>query len=400
MTKAILVNGRNYADAISVAPYAAKNGLPILLTETNSVPAATVEALKNVKETILIGLDQAISKKVEASVVNPQRIGGETRIETSVKIATELGQVNDKVFIATGWNFADALAGSVLAAKEGAPILLTKKDKLTDGVVEVAADKQITVLGATDAVSENALRPLVRYSLNIMHTNDTHANVDNAGNKINVAKKMTAINSVRAEKPDALLLDAGDVFSGSLYFNEFEGLADLEFMNLAGYDAMTFGNHEFDVGTKVLANFVKKASFPFVSSNVNFTKDANLQSRFHNDLITDAPAGGEIYDGIIKEINGEKVGIFGLTTAENPTISSPGADVEFENYIAEAKESVAALQAQGVNKIIALTHLGYDDSVQWENDLELAEDVEAIDVIVGGHSHTKLDASSAFDESR
>ncbi|MFZ7946323.1 5'-nucleotidase C-terminal domain-containing protein [Neobacillus sp. 19] len=247
--------------------------------------------------------------------------------------------------------------------------------------------KEFTVNGTTEFnIDVLAGQPNEKFTLNVMHTNDTHANIDN------VAKKMTAIKSVRAEKPNALLLDAGDVFSGTLYFNEYKGLADLEFMELAGYDAMTFGNHEFDMGTEVLGNFVKEADFPFVSSNVNFTNDANLKSRFHNDLVTDNPTGGNIYDGIIKVVNGEKVGIFGLTTAETPTISSPGAGVDFENYVNEAKESVAALKAQGVNKIIALTHLGYDDSVVWDNDLELAKQVEGIDVIVGGHSHTKLDA--------
>lgn len=216
-----------------------------------------------------------------------------------------------------------------------------------------------------------------------MHTNDTHANLDNA------ARKITAIKSVRATKPNSLLLDAGDVFSGTLYFNEFDGLADLQFMNLAGYDAMTFGNHEFDMGTATLANFVKGAYFPFVSANVNFSQDVNLQSRF-NDSITNNPQGGQIYNGIIKVVNGEKIGIFGLTTEETPTISSPGTGVAFENYIAEAQKSVDALKAQGVNKIVAISHIGYNDSLDWDNDLALAAAVEGIDVIVGGHTHTPL----------
>ncbi|WML58808.1 5'-nucleotidase C-terminal domain-containing protein [Neobacillus sp. PS2-9] len=225
-----------------------------------------------------------------------------------------------------------------------------------------------------------------KFTLNIMHSNDTHANLDN------VARKMTAIKSVRAQKPDALLLDAGDVFSGTLYFNQYKGLADLEFMELAGYDAMTFGNHEFDAGIPTLADFVKEADFPFVSANLDFTQEENLSSRFHKDVITESPAGGNIYNGIIKVINGEKVGIFGLTTEETPTISSPGPNVAFKNYIQEAQKSVDALKAQGVNKIVALTHIGYDDSNAWDNDLTLAAAVEGIDVIVGGHSHSKLDA--------
>ncbi|WP_160726146.1 bifunctional metallophosphatase/5'-nucleotidase [Bacillus sp. USDA818B3_A] len=221
------------------------------------------------------------------------------------------------------------------------------------------------------------------YDLTIMHTNDTHAHIDN------VARKLSAIKQVRAENPNSLLLDAGDVFTGTLYFNQFEGLADLEFMNLAGYDAMTFGNHEFDKGTATLANFIKSANFPFVSANVNFQKDSNLKDIFI-DRVEKHPENGEIYNGMIKTLNGEKIGIFGLTTAETKDISSPGPGVEFENYIEEANQAVAALKEKGVNKIIALTHIGYNDG-GGDNDLTLAKEVEGIDVIVGGHSHDKLD---------
>lgn len=220
------------------------------------------------------------------------------------------------------------------------------------------------------------------YDLNIMHTNDTHAHLDN------VAKKITAIKEERANHQNSLLLDAGDVFSGTLYFNEFNGLADQEFMNLIGYDAMTFGNHEFDKGTETLAPFVKGANFPFISANVDFSADQNLKDQF-NDKITDTPEDGEIYNGIVKTVNGEKVGIFGLTTAETKDISSPGEDVIFEDYIERAEKAVEDFEAQGVNKIIALTHIGYNDG-GGDNDLTLAKEVEGIDVIVGGHSHDKL----------
>ncbi|MHC0036458.1 5'-nucleotidase C-terminal domain-containing protein [Pseudoneobacillus sp. C159] len=250
-------------------------------------------------------------------------------------------------------------------------------------------NKEFTVNGPT-TFDIPLVGEVSKFNLSIMHTNDTHANVDNATNNINVAKRMTAIKSVRADHPDALLLDAGDVLTGTLYFNEYKGLADLEFMNLAKYDAMTFGNHEFDMGTALLANFVKGAQFPFVSANVNFTNDTNLNPYFHDNM-TATPEGGQIYNGIVKEINGEKIGIFGLTTAETPTISSPGAGVVFEDYLVEAQKSVDAFKALGINKIVALTHIGYDDSLTWDNDLELAKQVEGIDVIVGGHTHTKLD---------
>ncbi|OMC81339.1 5'-nucleotidase C-terminal domain-containing protein [Viridibacillus sp. FSL H8-0123] len=228
-----------------------------------------------------------------------------------------------------------------------------------------------------------------------MHTNDTHAHLDN------IAKRTTAIKNVRAKKPNSLLLDAGDVFSGTLYFNEFQGKADLEFMNLLRYDAMTFGNHEFDLGSskeghQALADFIKGANFPFISANVDFSADDRFKGLF-TDLISSKPEKGKIYNGIIKEINGEKVGIFGLTTEETKDISSPGSIV-FENYIKEAEKAVKAFEEQGVDKIIALTHIGYDDNAKIDNDLTLASTVKGIDVIVGGHSHTQLDEPVVIDQ--
>jgi 5'-nucleotidase / UDP-sugar diphosphatase len=225
------------------------------------------------------------------------------------------------------------------------------------------------------------------FTLSVMHTNDTHANL------ADIAKRSTAIKEVRAKKPNALLLDAGDVFSGTLYFNEFLGQADLEFMNYLGYDAMTFGNHEFDLGSsedghKALANFVKGAKFPFVSANVDFSKDSLFTGLQHFET-SNTPQDGNIYNGIIKEIDGEKVGIFGLTTEETVEISSPN-DIEFLNYIDQAKKAVKAFEDQGINKIIALTHLGLDDNAEFDNDLELAKLVEGIDIIVGGHTHSTI----------
>ncbi|MBW8350894.1 5'-nucleotidase C-terminal domain-containing protein [Bacillus sp. IITD106] len=225
------------------------------------------------------------------------------------------------------------------------------------------------------------------FELTVMHTNDTHAALDN------MPKTVTAVKDVRAEKPDSLLLHAGDVFTGTLYFNEFLGQADLAFMNLMGFDAMTFGNHEFDLGSsseghQALVDFINGAEFPFVSANVDFSNDDKFNGLF-NDFITEEIENGQIYNGIIKEVNGEKVGIFGLTTEETVDISSPGS-IAFENYLEEAEKAVKAFEAEGVNKIIALTHIGFDDNALVDNDLILAEAVEGIDIIVGGHSHTTL----------
>ncbi|WP_440117321.1 S-layer homology domain-containing protein [Paenibacillus sp. QZ-Y1] len=220
------------------------------------------------------------------------------------------------------------------------------------------------------------------FNLRVLHTNDTHAHLDN------IPRRVTAIKEARND--NTLVLDAGDVFSGTLYFNLFNGMADLEFMNMIGYDAMTFGNHEFDKGPSVLKAFIKKAEFPFVSANIDYSKDANL-SGLYNDSIGQPGEKAEIYPAIITEVNGEKVGIFGLTTPDTVSLSSPGDDLKFEDYKASAQATVQMLQNEGINKIIALTHLGYSE------DLKLAEAVEGIDIVVGGHSHTILNKPVVVD---
>lgn len=230
------------------------------------------------------------------------------------------------------------------------------------------------------------------FSLTVLHSNDTHANLDN------IAKKATLVKELRAANPNNLLLDAGDVFSGTLYFNSFKGKADLEFMNMMQYDAMTFGNHEFDLGAsedghKALAEFVKNAEFPLISANTSFAADP-LFAGLQTEGFGGNDESGHIFDGIIKEVDGEKIGIFGLTTAETEFISSPEA-VVFSDYVKEAEAAVEYFEGEGVNKIIALTHLGFDDA--YDNDLTLATSVPEIDIIIGGHTHTKLEAGRMID---
>ena len=173
------------------------------------------------------------------------------------------------------------------------------------------------------------------FKLTILHSNDTHAHVEDA------PKRATKVKELRAANANSLLLDAGDVFSGTLYFNEFAGETDLKLMNLMGYDAMTFGNHEFDLGSSpeghaALAKFVKGAEFPLLGSNLDFSKDS-LFNGLQVKTVTKDFENGKIYDGIIKEIDGQQVGIFSLTTEETPTISSV-ANVQFANYIDSAKK--------------------------------------------------------------
>ncbi|NMH67552.1 hypothetical protein HF072_01890 [Bacillus sp. RO3] len=216
------------------------------------------------------------------------------------------------------------------------------------------------------------------FDLSIMHTNDTHAHVEG------YPRLVTAVNELRAEKANSLLLDAGDVFSGTLYFRQYLGQADLHFMNELKYDAMTLGNHEFDKDSKTLADFIKNMEFPMVSSNVTVTGDKDLEPLFKNE-IGQPGDGGYVYPAMIKEVDGEKVGIYGLTTPDTEFIANPGEHVVFEDAVEKSKATIKMLKDKGVNKIIALSHLGY------ANDLELAEEVDGLDIIVGGHSHTVLE---------
>lgn len=224
------------------------------------------------------------------------------------------------------------------------------------------------------------------FPLTILHTNDTHANLDTTSSPNNILRRVTAIHEAKANSTNPILVDAGDVFSGTLYFNKYLGQADLEFMNLAGYDAMTFGNHEFDKDSGVLAEFVRNAKFPFVSSNVNFSKDDILGPMFINE-IGQPGAAATIYPALTMDIDGQTIGLIGLTTEDTANIASPGA-VTFDDAIEKTAATVAMLQEININKIIVLSHLGY------EEDLKLAEAVNGIDVIVGGHTHTKLDQAT------
>lgn len=228
------------------------------------------------------------------------------------------------------------------------------------------------------------------FELAIMHMNDTHARVEP------MPRMLTAINEFRADNPDNLLLHAGDVFSGTLYFNKFKGQADLALMNLMDFDAMVFGNHEFDLGLEEgghesLAAFVENANFPFLGTNIDFSRDPFMGGLETNQSLVRNPNAGEVYDSIILEVDGEEIGIFGLDTEDTANIANPG-EVTFEDFVETAEEAVANFEEAGIDKIIALTHLGFDSAPELGNDLRLAEEVDGIDIIVGGHSHTALEA--------
>lgn len=235
------------------------------------------------------------------------------------------------------------------------------------------------------------------FTLNIMHMNDTHANVENYPGMI------SAIKEYRGANEEALLFHGGDVFSGTLYYTEHKGQADVALMNLMGIDAMVFGNHEFDEGSKeehheTLSEFVQAANFPFLGTNIDFSKDNYMAPLVSGEPFAEDAEAGNVFDGIIKEVDGEKIGVFGLTTEDTVNISSPN-HVTFSNYIEEAQRAVDYFESIGINKIVAVNHIGYNTgTAAIGNDLLLAENVDGIDIIVGGHSHTKLEAPVLIDK--
>jgi putative cell wall-binding protein len=160
--KAIIANGRDFPDALSIASYAALKGYPVLLTDSKLLPAASKKALKNIDSTIVVGGEAAVNAKVFKQLENPERYYGKNRYGTAAAIATELNPSN-KVFIATGEDFADALAGSVLAAKENASMLLVKPKNIpseTEAALEAIKADEFNVLGGENAVSEEIVNQL------------------------------------------------------------------------------------------------------------------------------------------------------------------------------------------------------------------------------------------------
>ena len=225
------------------------------------------------------------------------------------------------------------------------------------------------------------------FHISILHTNDVHSHLmtlnsewetvtpdvsESFGSSARIA---TMSRRLRNQRQNVLMLDAGDQFYGTDFYTVFKGQVEKMVMNLLEYDYMTVGNHEFDDGVSVLADFISGLDFPVITSNLNIENEPLLN--------------GLIVPYVIREFNGRKVGIVGYITTNLSVILNPG-DVVFEDIATSVQNTVDKLEEQDVNIIIALSHAGY-----WD-DMGIAARVDGIDIIVGGHSHTLL---SNTDES-
>jgi 5'-nucleotidase len=243
------------------------------------------------------------------------------------------------------------------------------------------------LLGAT-ALTMMSGAAYADFTLNILHINDFHsrfdpitgtdsncdAETDAAGECFGgIARLKTIIDTRRdeiaAQGGNSLLLSAGDNFQGSLYYTTYKSKVVSDFFNQMGFDVVATGNHEFDDGPEEFMTFIDAAEFPIIGGNFDVTRDENLR--------------GKIMGSIVLDVAGEKIGIIGATTEDTPEIASVG-DVEFFDVIQYVRGASEALDAAGVNKIILLSHIGYNE------DMQVAAALPLVDVIVGGHSHTLL----------
>ena len=248
------------------------------------------------------------------------------------------------------------------------------------------------LLAGTAALALTAGAAAAEFTLHVLHINDFHSRIESI-NRFDstcpaaeeaegkcfggVARMATAINGLRdrlrAEGQNVIVLDAGDQYQGSLFYTYYKGAAEAEFMEAIGFDAMAVGNHEFDDGPDGLAVLLDRVTFPVISGNIDTDRAAAL--------------GGRVRPHAVIEVGGERIGIVSALTTDTQEIASPGPDVTFHPEIESLNRDVAALTAEGVNKIIALTHVGLP------MDLQIAANVPGLDAVVGGHTHTYLSAS-------
>jgi 5'-nucleotidase len=248
------------------------------------------------------------------------------------------------------------------------------------------------ILSSAAALALTTGMATAEYTLHVIHINDLHSRIepinrfdstcsaeDETEGKCfgGVGRVATKINELRdqitAEGGNVIVLDAGDQFQGSLMYTTYKGTVEAEFMEAIGFDVMAVGNHEFDDGPIKLAEFVDLVSFPVISGNLDLTGE---------DLLRD-----KVGNSVVLEVGGERIGIVSALATDTVETSSPGPNVVFQNEIEALAQDVAELEADGVTKIIALTHVGLP------KDLAIAEAVEGIDAVVGGHSHTLLSNS-------
>ncbi len=216
-------------------------------------------------------------------------------------------------------------------------------------------------------------------TITVLHNNDLHSHLE----PVNISRKpyggyarmATLVKKFRASDPNPIFLNAGDIFQGTLFFNVYEGMADLAALNVIRPDAVALGNHEFDRGVPPIARFSKNAAFPVLSANLDFSKEPSLKD--------------VVKPSTVLKVGGEEVGIVGAVTEDLKAISSPGDTVTLKPIVASVQAEIDDLVKRGVNKIVLLTHIGYAE------DIALVKKLRHVDLVVGGHSHSLVGDATA-----
>ncbi|MBI3510075.1 MAG: metallophosphatase [Bacteroidetes bacterium] len=219
----------------------------------------------------------------------------------------------------------------------------------------------------------------------ILHTNDVHSHIDPFPDNDpkypglgGVERRATLINEIRAQEPNIILIDAGDIFQGTPYFNMYGGEVEMKLMTKMGYEASAIGNHDFDGGLDNLAKQLEHASFPLLCANYDFTG---------------TPMEGKTQDYKIFEREGVKVGVFGLGIELAGLVDSRlyGKTIYLDPIVKSAEMVKTLKDDKKCDIVICLSHLGYKYENDKVSDVKLAKESRDIDVIIGGHTHTFLD---------
>nr|WP_227871862.1 5'-nucleotidase C-terminal domain-containing protein [Paenibacillus bovis] len=240
------------------------------------------------------------------------------------------------------------------------------------GLVHAAAPTALTVEGIKQQTEQDAGTGT---HITLLHTNDVHAHALEESPSMGLAKIAGLADLYREANPNTLLVDDGDAVHGTSFATLVRGESIIKVMNEMNFAALTPGNHEFDYGYERLLELSKMANFPFISANLT-QKDTGA-------------APFEPY--IIREVNGVKIGFFGLTTPETAYKTNPNnvTNVSFTDPTEAARKMVAELQGT-VDVIVAMGHIGMDQSTE-QTSIDIVNAVPGIDVFIDGHSHTLLE---------
>lgn len=228
--------------------------------------------------------------------------------------------------------------------------------------------------------------------LTILHTNDQHSQIEpfDASNARNpnqggFARRASLIESIRKTENNVLLLDSGDIFQGTPYFNFFGGELEFKLMSMMRYDAATMGNHDFDNGLEGFKKALPQAKFPFICSNYDFS----------NTMLDGLTTPYKIFNK-----NGIRVGIFGLGVQLKGLVGKKQyQETEYLNPIEMAQHYSKILKTdKKCDLVICLSHLGYDYTGEPDkiSDKDLVKNTENIDLVLGGHTHTFLKEPQTF----